>query len=57
VAIEQPPVQPVFNLDIAESRTYFVGSSAMLVHDNTLLPTHSAAPPFDKFPTAWNPSP
>ena len=39
-SVEQAPVQPVFNLDVAESRTYFVGSSAMLVHDNTLPPPH-----------------
>ena len=32
-AVEQAPVQPVFNFDVAESRTYFVGSSAMLVHE------------------------
>ena len=37
-SVEQAPVQPVFNLDVAEFRTYFVGDSAMLVHDNTLPP-------------------
>jgi hypothetical protein len=46
--VEEAPVQPVFNLDVAESRTYFVGDSAMLVHDNTLPPPHPVAPPFDQ---------
>ena len=46
-SVEQAPVQPVFNLDVAESRTYFVGGSAMLVHDNTLPPPHPTEPPFD----------
>ena len=47
-SIEQGPVQPVFNLDVAASRTYFVGTSAMLVHDNTLPPTQMIVPPFDR---------
>ena len=38
VKVSAAPVQPVFNLDVAESRTYFVGKSEMLVHDNTLPP-------------------
>ena len=46
-SVEQAPVQPVFNLDVAGSRTYFVGDSAMLVHDNTLPPPHPVVPPFD----------
>ena len=47
-AVEEAPVQPVFNLDVAQSRTYFVGNSAMLVHDNTLPSPHPVAPPFDR---------
>ena len=47
-AVEPAPMQPVFNLDVAGSRTYFVGHSAMLVHDNTLPPTHPDDPPFDR---------
>ena len=46
-SIDQVPVQFVFNLDVAEFRTYFVGDSSILVHDNTLPPTHPDAPPFD----------
>ncbi len=45
--VEEAQVQPVFNLDVAESRTYFVGTSAMLVHDNTLPPAHPVEQPFD----------
>jgi hypothetical protein len=50
VAVEPAPLQPVFNLDVAESRTYFVGGSAMLVHDNTLPPPHPVEAPFDRVP-------
>lgn len=50
-ALEPAPVQPVFNLDVASSRTYFVGASSMLVHDNTLPPPHDTAAPFDRVPT------
>jgi hypothetical protein len=49
-SLESAPVQPVFNLDVAASRTYFVGASSMLVHDNTLPPAHVSTPPFDRFP-------
>ena len=47
-AVEPAPVQPVFNLDVAEFRTYFVGDSAILVHDNTMPPPHPSEPPFDR---------
>jgi tetratricopeptide (TPR) repeat protein len=47
-SVEEAPVQPIFNLDVAQFRTYFVGNSAMLVHDNTRTPSHSIAPPFDR---------
>jgi hypothetical protein len=50
IALEPASVQPVFNLDVAESRTYFVGDSSMLVHDNTLPPPHVSVPPFDRVP-------
>ena len=50
-AIEAAPVQPVFNLDVASSRTYFVGRSSMLVHDNTLPPPHPDAAAFDRVPS------
>jgi tetratricopeptide (TPR) repeat protein len=47
-AVEEAPVQPIFNLDVAQFRTYFVGNSAMLVHDNTRTPARLVAPPFDQ---------
>lgn len=50
-AIDTAPVQPVYNLDVAHSRTYFVGRSSMLVHDNTLPPPHPDAPAFDRVPS------
>ncbi len=34
--IETAPVQPVFNLDIADDSDFFAGPIAALVHDNTL---------------------
>jgi tetratricopeptide (TPR) repeat protein len=37
------PVVPVFNLDVADARTYFVGNHDALVHDNT-LPARVEAP-------------
>jgi hypothetical protein len=57
VSVEAAPVQPVFNLDVAESRTYFVGGSAMLVHDNTLPPTQPSTDPFDLASTSAPPRP
>jgi Pretoxin HINT domain len=40
--------QPLFNLDVANSRTFFVGRNQLLVHDNT-LPDHRLVP-FDALP-------
>lgn len=39
---------PVFNLDVARSRTYFVGTHDVLVHDNTL--PEARIKPFDAAP-------
>jgi hypothetical protein len=41
-------VQPLYNLDVASSRTFFVGHTTLLVHDNT-LPDHRLKP-FDALP-------
>ena len=30
-------VQPVFNLEVAEGQTFFVGGPSVLVHDNSLV--------------------
>jgi hypothetical protein len=35
-AIEPEKVQPVFNLDVADSHSFFVGDEGALVHDNTV---------------------
>jgi hypothetical protein len=35
-SISEGPVQPVFNLDVADSHNFFAGSVSALVHDNTL---------------------
>ncbi|WZO99152.1 polymorphic toxin-type HINT domain-containing protein [Isosphaeraceae bacterium EP7] len=44
-SIEEAGVQPVFNLEVASGESYFVGSSGLLVHDNsTIRPTPK---PFD----------
>jgi tetratricopeptide (TPR) repeat protein len=47
-AIEPAEVVPVFNLDVAHSRTFFVGGHDALVHDNT-MPARQIAP-FDARP-------
>ncbi len=47
-AIEPDRVQPVFNLEIAGDRTFFVGNVAALVHDNTVPDLRAA--PFDAAP-------
>ena len=41
-------VQPLYNLDVAGSRTFFAGGTIHLVHDNT-LPDHRLKP-FDALP-------
>ncbi len=47
-SIETSSVQPVFNLEVAENRDYFVGMKQMLVHDYSLVqPVHE---PFDREP-------
>lgn len=37
VSVSEEKVQPVFNLDVAQSRSFFVGASGALVHDNSLV--------------------
>jgi hypothetical protein len=47
-AVTENAVQPVFNLEVAEGHTFFVGGRATLVHDNSLVqPVHQ---PFDAAP-------
>ena len=46
-------VQALYNLDVATSRSFFVGQSKLLVHDNT-LPDHRLVP-FDALPVLVSP--
>jgi hypothetical protein len=48
VRIEPDTIQPLYNLEVAGSRTFFVGRTILLVHDNT-LPNHRLTP-FDTLP-------
>jgi hypothetical protein len=43
---ESGPVQPVFNIDVAQTRAFFVGKTSLLVHDHT-LPFRVHLRPFD----------
>jgi hypothetical protein len=44
-SVETDRVQPVFNLEVAGSHSYFVGECGSLVHDNSLV--QPTAAPFD----------
>jgi hypothetical protein len=46
--VEPNAVQPVFNLEVPEGHSYFVGQQGVLVHDNTRL--QPVAQPFDAAP-------
>ncbi|MBX6314395.1 MAG: hypothetical protein IRY99_16000, partial [Isosphaeraceae bacterium] len=48
-AVEPEKVQPVYNLDVAESHTFSVGAGGALVHDNTVPGLRTT--PFDAAPT------
>ena len=45
VRVDPDSVQPVFNLDVYEAESFFVGESGTLVHDNS--PVQRVAQPFD----------
>jgi hypothetical protein len=47
-AVEPDATQPVFNLEVAHDRTFFVGKTGALVHDNSLVAP--AFTPFDAVP-------
>jgi len=36
-AVEEDEITPVFNFEVAKGHSYFVGESACLVHDNSLV--------------------
>ncbi len=45
VAVDPDRVQPVFNLEVADGQSFFVGQPGALVHDNSLVQT--VPEPFD----------
>ena len=53
VSAEPGAAEPVYNLDVADNRSFFVGKSDVLVHDNTLPPARQAA--FDVTPDLTQP--
>jgi hypothetical protein len=46
--VESDKVQPVYNLDVAENRNFFVGKQGCLVYDYSLVQPVLA--PFDREP-------
>ena len=44
-SVETDVVRPVFNLEVAEGQSFFVGAAGTLVHDNSLVTPAPA--PFD----------
>jgi hypothetical protein len=48
VSVEPGDTEPLYNLDVARNRSFFVGNGRVLVHDNTLPPARLA--PFDACP-------
>ena len=54
-SIEADKVQPVYNLDVAENRDFFVGATELLVHDFTFVQT--VLEPFDQTPDLGSPAP
>jgi hypothetical protein len=49
VSVESGEVEPLYNLDVAHNRSFFVGHDSVLVHDNSLPPPRLI--PFDVPPT------
>jgi hypothetical protein len=53
-SVEKEQVQPVFNLQVAEGESFFVGISGVLAHDNSVVnPTPN---PFDAVPDLEKPA-
>ena len=48
VSVESGEIEPLYNLDVAQNRSFFAGNTGVLVHDNTLPPARLA--PFDAQP-------
>jgi hypothetical protein len=47
-SVEEGPVEPVFNLKVAEGQSFFAGKQKLLVHDNSLV--QPVLKPFDAVP-------
>src|SRR5262249_44369332 len=47
-SIEPDSTQPVYNLDVADDRDFFVGSKGLLVHDYSIV--QPVVAPFDREP-------
>ena len=47
--------QPVYNLDVADDRDFFVGTKGLLVHDFSFV--HPVLAPFDREPDLTTPPP
>ena len=53
-SVEKDQVQPVFNLQVADGESFFVGQAGVLAHDNSLVnPTPN---PFDAVPELEKPA-
>ena len=48
-SVGQDEIQPVYNLDVANNRNFFVGSAGLLVHDFSLV--EAVPEPFDVPPS------
>ncbi len=48
VSVEPGSVEPLYNLDVSENRSFFAGNGNVLVHDNTLPPARQSR--FDEMP-------
>ena len=47
-SVDKEQVQPVFNLQVADGESFFVGQAGVLAHDNSLV--HPTPSPFDAVP-------
>jgi Pretoxin HINT domain len=54
-AIEPDKTQPVYNLEVAENRDFFVGTNGLLVHDFSFV--QPVLEPFDRQPDLGSPVP
>ena len=54
-SIEADKTQPVYNLDVAHNRDFFVGTEGLLVHDFSFV--QPVAEPFDRQPELGSPVP